>query len=312
MVEAAQGDERTVLIDEYSFMPNAYALASEWVAAEPQDSLRALVQGAAGVQWAWDARGSRFARFTRRSQFQEFHRRLVLVERTLWEVVAVDEADPAPWTFLVTSARGLQVSRVEAQRRFAGAVRHAPFNNVAHAQMLQYLCGKWFGSHDEMFAFARSAAETAPTGSLLPALIAIAHLERWMALTAEEDWSYMRHPEVRAELRVAAERSIWHAEHRHTVGWLRACNSFALAFSLARDWPSAARVFDGLGNRVTDNWHYVVGPARLRFRMARRKAYANRDRQTSAWGPTQGTVRPPIAEESLRQQRSYNALHGRS
>ncbi|WP_433386788.1 DUF4034 domain-containing protein [Micromonospora sp. KLBMP9576] len=282
VVDATPGDERIALIDGFAYLPNAYALASGWVAAESHDRLPALVQGAAGVRWAWEARGARVAKLTRQSQFEEFHRRLALVERTLWEVVADDEDDPAPWTFLVKSARGSRADRGEAQRRFVGATRHAPFNTVAHAHMLQYRCRKWFGSHEEMFVFARSATRTAPAGSLLPVLVALAHSERWVSSGGEEVWNYMRAPEVRAELRAAAERSIWHADHRHSIGWPRAWNSFALAFSVARDWPSAARVFDGLGNRVTDDWHYVLGPARLRFRLARRKAYANRDLPVAA------------------------------
>lgn len=33
-------------------------------------------------------------------------------------------------------------------------VKRHPFHRIAHEQMLQYLCRKWFGSHEEMFAFA--------------------------------------------------------------------------------------------------------------------------------------------------------------
>ena len=70
------------------------------------------------------------------------------------------------------------MDRDEAQRRFDEVVARHPWHRIAHEHMLQYRCEKWFGSHEEMFEFARATAERAPDGSLPPRLIAVAHVER--------------------------------------------------------------------------------------------------------------------------------------
>ena len=69
--------------------------------------------------------------------------------------------------------------------RFAQVVRRHPTHLVAHQQMLQFLCRKWFGSTEEMFDFARTAAAKAPAGSLLPELVVVAHIEHWLDLPSE-------------------------------------------------------------------------------------------------------------------------------
>jgi hypothetical protein len=232
----------------------------EWIAAERHSTLPLLVRGCHAVYWAWEARGGARAESTSERQFQGFFERLRLAENCLDEVVDRDPDDTTAWAFLVTAARGRQVGRDEAAQRFAQVVRRHPTHQTAHQQMLQFLCKKWFGSTEEMFDFARTAAAGAPAGSLLPELIAVAHIEHWLDLPSEEKDPYIMSAPVRAELRAAAERSIWHPDYRHRPGWPSPFNSFALAFSFAEDYPAAAAVFDAIGDNVTEwPWYYSSG-----------------------------------------------------
>ncbi|MEO3744006.1 DUF4034 domain-containing protein [Plantactinospora sp. B5E13] len=250
----------------------------EWIKAEPHSTLPLLVRGCHAVYWAWEARGGATASNTSQRQFEGFFDRLRLAENCLDEVVERDPDDTTAWTFLVTSARGRQVGRDEAMHRFDQVVRRHPTHQVAHQQMLQFLCRKWSGSTEEMFDFARTAAEKAPVGSLLPELVVVAHIEHWLDLPSEEKDPYIMSPQVRAELRAAAGKSIWHPDYRRRPGWPSPFNSFALAFSFAEDYPAAAAVFDVIGDRVTDwPWYYSSGrdPAG-RFATWRDIAIANR------------------------------------
>lgn len=232
----------------------------DWIAAERQSTLPLLVRGCHAVYWAWEARGGATADNTSQSQFQGFFERLRLAENCLDEVVDRDPSDATAWTFLVTAARGRQVGRDEAVRRFEQVVRRHPTHLIAHQQMLQFLCRKWFGSTEEMFDFARTAAARAPEGSLLPELVAVAHIEHWLDLPSEEKDPYIMSSAVRAELRAVAERSIWHPNYQRRPGWPSPFNSFALAFSFAEDYPAAAAVFDAIGDNVTEwPWYYSSG-----------------------------------------------------
>jgi len=249
----------------------------EWIAAEPHSTLPLLVRGAHAVYWAWEARGGARASQTREEQFREFFKRLKLAENCLDEVVDRDPDDTTAWTFLVTSARGRQVDRAEVQRRFDEVVRRHPYHRIAHEQMLQYLCRKWFGSDEEMYAFARAAAAKAPAGSPLGKLVAVAHVEKWLDLPGGEDVTYMTQPEVRAELRAAADQSVRHPYFQRRPGWPVVHNVFAFAFVCAGEWALAAEQFDVIGDRVTEwPWQYFRADAVSAFTELRADAYRNR------------------------------------
>jgi hypothetical protein len=160
---AADPDDHAGLMEVAADVAGVQEWIGEWVAAEPGATLPLLLQGCHAVSWAWEARGARYARFTKEEQFREFFRRLQFAEDCLDEVVSRDPDEVTAWTWLTLSARGRQVGPEEAAARFAEVTRRVPDHVVAHEQRLQYLCAKWFGSHQEMFAFAREAAATRPS-----------------------------------------------------------------------------------------------------------------------------------------------------
>lgn len=280
VTSVTDADDRAFYLGIAAEVDGVQEWIGEWVAAESYSTLPLLVQGSHAVHWAWRARGAKSSELTGQEQFREFFRRLRFAENCLDEVVERDPEDVTAWTFLVKSARGRQVDRTEAQRRFDEVVKRHPYHRIAHSQMLQYLCKKWFGSHEEMFAFARDATSAAPPGSPLANLIAEAHIEKWLDLPSGEDVSYMTQPEVIAELHAAADRSVRHPYYRPQPGWPTVHNSFAFAFVCAGEWAAAVEQLDIIGDRATDwPWSYFRADAGSAFLELREQAYRNRPAQ---------------------------------
>ncbi|BCY11395.1 DUF4034 domain-containing protein [Actinoplanes sp. L3-i22] len=259
--EATDPDTHAFLMEAATGVDGVQDWIEEWVAAEPDSTLPVLVRGCHAVQWAWEARGAKSARNTSREQFQEFARRLRLAENLLDEVTERDPEQVTAWAWLVTSARGRQVGPVEGERRFQEVIKRYPLHVIAHEQRLQHLCAKWSGSDEKMFAFAREATAAAPPGSLLPELIAVAHLEKWMSLPSGEDAAYISAPEIRDELVAAAQKSFLDPSYRRAVGWAPRIATFALTCEFTEAFEIAGRAHDLLGEQVTEwPWLYCGDP----------------------------------------------------
>ncbi|MFI7604555.1 DUF4034 domain-containing protein [Micromonospora sp. NPDC049366] len=261
LVATPDPDSRAFLMEAVQGATDLQDWIQEWVDAEPDSTLPVLVRGCHAVFWAWEARGGKRAQYTSQDQFREFARRLRIAENSLDEVIDRDPDDVTARTWLVTSSRGRQLDPVEARARFDEVAKRHPGHVVAAEQRLQYLCPKWFGDEKQMFAFAREVTASAPDGSLLPELVAVAHVEKWLDMPRGEDDEYIQSDEVRAELLAAAEKSIFHPTFRPAFGFVPRASVFALALELAHEFEAAARVFELLGDRVSEwPWAYVGDP----------------------------------------------------
>ncbi|GAA2447319.1 hypothetical protein [Streptomyces macrosporus] len=242
---------------------------------EPDGTLALLTAGAQHIHWGWEARTAARASQVSREQFRIFHERLRVAEDLLYRVAEREPDWVAPWFLLQVSGRGLQVGQEIARRRFEATVRRAPWHLGAHRQQLQQVCAKWGGSHEAMHGFAREAMLAAPEGTALGELVALAHLEHWLDLEAGEDETYIRRPDVRAELHEAADRSIRHPDfdpgRRHE--WISVHNTFAMAFSLAGERKAAAASFAAVDGQVTEfPWCYLGADPVAAFRKRRSAA----------------------------------------
>ncbi|GAA4576372.1 hypothetical protein [Planotetraspora kaengkrachanensis] len=262
-------DHRAFYLGICQAAPGVQEWIDEWVAAEPDVTLPVLVQGTNGIQWAWDARGRARASHTTARQFREFHRRLKIAEDSLRDVARRDPDDVDAWSGLVTTARGLELGKTEAWRRFDEVTSRHPLHVYAHEQMLQGLCAKWYGSDKEMFSFARKAVTKSPEGNPLGHLVAVAHIEFWSGNGQD---NHLSRSEVRAELHAAANRSVRHADYRAKLGGQVSHNWFALAFSLAGDHTAAREHFEVIGRSLTPSpWQLFDDPVGM-FRKMRATA----------------------------------------
>ena len=248
--------------------------------ADPDDTTAASVLGAHLITTGWKIRTDAAAEQVSRRQFEKFHEWLRQAEAVLVEAAARNPRDPAVWTELMISGRGLQVGQSEVRRRYDRAVQADPHHLPAQMQLVQQLCPKWGGSWAEVHGFAREAMLAAPFGHPQGALVADAHIEHGFAgnrlapMVAGTISKHLRDEQVRAELYDAARRSVWHPEFRRWYGWEWAASTFAMVFSLLGDERGAAHLFGVLGNLGTKQpWEYLGMPA-YQLRKRRRRALA--------------------------------------
>ncbi len=246
---------------------------------QPDNALALTLAGARQVAWAWEARSRATASRVSQEQFRTFHERLRSAETSLYAAVEANPGSAAPWSFLTIASRGLQHGHDVTRRRFDAGVRRSPEHLAIHAAMLQQVCAKWGGSHEQMHDFARQSLATAQPGSNLGALTATAHIEHWLDLPYAERAGYIGRAEVLAELKQAADASVLHPAYAPTESPYIALNSFAMAFWLAGDHDSAGEMFRRIGDRPTQfPWAYAGNPGQV-FAKARRECKTSKKRK---------------------------------
>lgn len=239
------------------------AWLGDWIKREPKSPAANLVGGVYMIHAAWRIRGSGYASSVPPEAWDKFFERLRCAEDLLQLAAALDKADPTPWAFLLRTARGLQLENDEAHARFERVRQLAPYHRPAHSQYLQGLCEKWGGSHEKMFAFARETSQAAPPGVAVHALVAEAHVERWLAEESEgPSAAYFTDPQVREEIAGAAAACFTALPGcPQGIDSIRSRNYFAFCFHLAGDAIRANEHFHAAGNWVTDYpWCFLGKP----------------------------------------------------
>ncbi|GAB4107416.1 hypothetical protein GCM10028790_64350 [Micromonospora taraxaci] len=241
---------------------------------DPTDALAGTLLGNCLIRTGWRIRSAARAQHVSRSQFDKFHDHLRRAEQVLIDVTARHEDDAAAWTQRITLARGLQLGQNETRRRYDRLARHHPHHLPAQASLLQQLCPKWSGDWDRAFGFARECAQAAPDGAPNAAIVAEAHLERWLEFDTErERTEYLRSTPVVDEIMRCGQRSVLHPDYVDKADWVWVRSTFALMFSLTEQWSAAASQFTVLGNLGSEYpWAYVDEAEG--FTKYRAKAYA--------------------------------------
>ncbi len=190
----------------------------KWEAAVPDDPTVAILRADALMDQAGEARGGASARNTSREQFQEFDRLSILAAQASQRAVELNPDDPYPWATRMTAmlANG-HLLHDEFLAAMGEAVKRDPYNFETHLMAVTFLCEKWYGSHEEMFAAAREPATAAPVGSSVAMLPLLAHFEyalrefgfdtRAESLAAKR--KHFRRPEVIREIDACAAK--WRA-----------------------------------------------------------------------------------------------------
>ncbi|WIM92580.1 hypothetical protein ACTOB_004528 [Actinoplanes oblitus] len=149
-----------------------------WEAAMPGDPTVAILRAEGLTELAGQARGGASARHTTAEQFAEFHRISALAAQAGRRAVELNPEDPYPW---VTRMDAMLANGHQHHDDFRVALGEAlardPYHFEAHLTAVTFLCQKWYGSHEEMFAAARTPAAAAPAGSSVVMLPLLAHFE---------------------------------------------------------------------------------------------------------------------------------------
>ncbi|MGW2649535.1 hypothetical protein ACWC2T_32620 [Streptomyces sp. NPDC001393] len=256
------GTDRAFVVRVLAKAPGVEHPLRAQVAAAPYDVFALTVLGARLVDIGWEIRTGARAKDVSREQFARFHAHLREAEQLLIRATALDPSYDAAWAERLNTARGLQLGRNEARRRYDRLARHHPSHFTGQARLLQQLCPKWGGSWEEAHGFARECMLGAPDGALNAGLVAEAHIEHWLDLKSEARTEYLRRPNVHAELTEAAARSVLHPQFRRPYGWVMVQGAFAALFSLMGDLASAAVHFRALGGLASQYpWNYLGKPA---------------------------------------------------
>ena len=239
------GDDLSALI---AGLCNEQQSLAEWlpeaIGEEPEDAIARAVLGAEAIARAWRVRTAKRAQHVSQEQFREFHRILREAEEHLYRSAELDRKSAAPWYSLLVSGRGLEVGLDVQRRRFEALTERSPGHLGAHRQMLQQLCAKWSGSHEQMHAFATEAMR-GPYGEDLGVLIPVAYNEHLVHLDKDSpERKFIKSAESRAELQEAADRTLLRPGFAPARNPYLAANTFGWAFCAAGMWPQARAAYE--------------------------------------------------------------------
>ncbi len=234
-----------------------------WLAATPEDPDAVLVKADLCIQQAWEIRTGYRARHVSEDQFRAFFALLDDALPVVASAAELNPTDPVPWEIALTHARGSQAPRAVFDAYWAEAVARSPHHYGCHATALQYLCDKWYGSHEEMFDFAERAAAGALPGSQLHALPLIAAVEYEVVSDDSTADGPVAPDRVRAAIARALELSAWYEPGDPEAAGFR--NRLALMLIMGERWTEALDVFRAIGVHAREfPWAYV-GESRKEF-----------------------------------------------
>ncbi|SER04453.1 hypothetical protein SAMN05216188_107183 [Lentzea xinjiangensis] len=146
--------------------------------ADPDNVQLLLLLGSAQVAVGWQARGARYADHTTDEQWAGLRDSTQQARRTLLRAAELDPDDVAPWAMLMAVALGAPLATREPADIYEEVHKRVPDLVNATLRRLQSTAKKWYGSEEEMFAFARTGIADLPDGHPLLAMIAVAHIEK--------------------------------------------------------------------------------------------------------------------------------------
>jgi hypothetical protein len=216
-----------------------------WRASTPRGADAAAVYAEWLVAVAWEVRTAKRAAQVSSDQFATFHRILGDAQDAALQASSLAPDDPTPWVTLLTICRGLEHDAAHFESALSQLTTRAPDHRKGHEEALQYLCKKWFGSHEQMFDFARKAAAVAPSLRALPLIGAV---EYWM----DEDTSMFK----TAEMQAAADavlRDWLDGEGSASPTAITDRSLVATAYTFGGRGAAAVKQFRILGSRA-DSW----------------------------------------------------------
>ncbi|MGW7483493.1 hypothetical protein ACWGH8_33475 [Nonomuraea muscovyensis] len=278
LIRAARGDNelRALRVQELALAARSHTDALARLPENDPDAL--LWLGAARVKHAWDIRGASLARYVDDDRFTRFHEALEAAEPPLRRAAEALPEDPVPWAQLQWHAVGSQAGRPALDRIWRELHTRDPALYAGHHGRAQALCAKWYGSDDELLAFAHDTVEASRPGDPVTAILPLAHFEiAWQ----EADYSghdneetlraRFRRPDVSGELIEAADK--WRVGSLPHPFAPEAMHLFGAAFSYSGHHSRAQTLLTGAGRRVPEILPWAaasITPGR-RYARARRE-----------------------------------------
>ncbi|WP_433830322.1 hypothetical protein ACQP2E_10545 [Actinoplanes sp. CA-015351] len=242
----------------------------DWLRAAPADPAAVMLHAAMLLERAGEARGSAPANQTSQAQFQAYAELSAAAGQVSQRAIALaGPDDPTPFILLLDAMFGAgQVHSEQFRQVLAEARRRAPHHFELHLTLVNLLCEKWFGSHEQMFAAAREAAAAAPPGSNTVMVPFVAHFEyamrefSWDKATGQsvaDTANYLQTREVQMELDAWAQK--WRAGTPAPGRGMTCRNWLALYYMMSNRRAEAREVFAEIGPYAggTVAWAFFLG-----------------------------------------------------
>ncbi|MGI5489641.1 hypothetical protein [Microtetraspora malaysiensis] len=279
LVKAARGQNelRALRVWQLADAAKAHVDALATRAGDDPDAL--LWLGAARIKHAWEIRGASYAKYVGGERFQRFWSVLSTAAEPLHRAAHLLPEDPVPWEQLQWHGIGMQVGRPELDRIWKELSVRDPRLFAGHYTRAQVLCEKWYGSHEELLAFARDTVASADPGDPLTAILALAHFEVAWRMMDDNDSAflskaaiegYFSRRETVAELVRAADQ--WQTQAQPHLRAFEAHHLFGAAFYYSGHHARAQRLLSGARNRIPENLPWSVAsltPGRCYARVRR-------------------------------------------
>ncbi|WP_328672388.1 hypothetical protein [Streptomyces sp. NBC_00328] len=260
----------------------------DWHRKRPGDPDLALVAAQLEISRAWEIRTAARARHVSQEQFQAFRVVLRDAEPVLRTAADLNPGDPVPWRILIAHAMGLGAPRPVFDEYLARGREADPHHMGLHRSAVQYLAQKWYGSHEEMFGFAESAAAAAPEGSPLRGLPLHAVTEYAVEHEAGSGRSPVDWSRIEGHVEAGLNLSAGYEPGDRRASDLR--NHLALGLIRSRREAEALEVFRLIGTDArTFPWAYLGDPREI-FLLMRRGVRVHVARRTPYFG---GSVPAP-------------------
>lgn len=239
-----------------------------WVRDEPANSAALTVHAWADVQRAWALRGGGWAEHTDETALLAFSAMLEHAEDKCVHAAEIAGADPTPWVVLLWLTIGQGRDRSDFDVVWAQLRSRHPENRLGHVAALQYLSPKWYGSHAEMYEFARAAPSSAPWAPVLPLQ---AHAE-YVLYDGRGDHKSALWWET-AEVGKDLDRAVaWaRSEPAHPLR-VHDLSVVGYALAMAKRWSEAGEVFAMLEHRAYEYPWYYQGNAQQAYAAAHKRA----------------------------------------
>jgi hypothetical protein len=202
------------------------------------------IKGGYYISFAWEARGSGFARTVTKEAWKLFNERLAIAREALEKAWSMKEHAGVAERMLRVEV-GNATSREEMEKWFDRAMRLNPANYRACQEKLEWLLPKWHGSAKEARAFGLQCIANTNWTGYVPLILQDAHTH----LARATDWddpvkaeAYLTRADVWADIKASYERFF---ELNPDENGYR--HDYALAAYKARAWEDLRKQLPLLG-----------------------------------------------------------------
>ncbi len=159
------------------FPEDLLAVLNTWIDRYPSSAIAHIIRGAFYISHAWEARGGGWSKDVKPEAWSIFNKRLNKAQTDLDRAHELDPQSPHAPRQMMRFNKQIGGSAEKQELLFQQVISRAPTFYYAYRSELEALMPKWGGTWEAMFAFARQTEKQAPPNTLLPLILAKAHLE---------------------------------------------------------------------------------------------------------------------------------------